>query len=333
MSVALAAAPDAAAACAGGTDQNFGESFNLRVAAFCVIFVCSSAGVVIPAALHLRPSMSNAMRGGWLFVAKAFGAGVILAVGLIHVMPDAANALSDPCLGWPSYPFAGMIATLAAIAVLVLEGCITAIFERVNTAPTLPLQAPSDLEMSRTSKELTTAYVHGHGHNQEASDNPKVEKVRHLTIAQVLEAGIAIHSVLIGVTIGVASNLGVVRSLLAAITFHQFFEGIALGACFMEAAISRWSYVVMGAIFALSTPLGVAIGLGVQATYSDHSPISLGVQGVFDSVSAGILIYMALVDLIAVDFVEAKRPLRAKVVGYAALFFGAFCMGLLAIWA
>ena len=40
---------------------------------------------------------------------------------------------------------------------------------------------------------------------------------------------------LIGVTIGVASDLGVVRSLLAALTFHQFFEGIALGACFMEA--------------------------------------------------------------------------------------------------
>lgn len=41
---------------------------------------------------------------------------------------------------------------------------------------------------------------------------------------------------LIGVTIGVASDLGVVRSLLAALTFHQFFEGIALGACFMEAS-------------------------------------------------------------------------------------------------
>lgn len=43
----------------------------------------------------------------------------------------------------------------------------------------------------------------------------------------------------------------------------------------------------MGAIFALSTPLGVAIGLGIQATYNEHSPNSLGVQGVFDSLSAG----------------------------------------------
>ena len=48
---------------------------------------------------------------------------------------------------------------------------------------------------------------------------------------------------------------------------------------------------------------------------------------------AGILIYMALVDLIAVDFVEAKRPLRVKAVGYVALFLGALSMGIIAIWA
>ena len=42
------------------------------------------------------------------------------------------------------------------------------------------------------------------------------------------------EQVLIGVSLGVASDMGVVRSLLAALTFHQFFEGVALGACFLE---------------------------------------------------------------------------------------------------
>ena len=55
----------------------------------------------------------------------------------------------------------------------------------------------------------------------------------------------------------------------------------------LQAQISRWSYIVMAAVFALSTPLGVAIGLGVQSTYSEKSPTALGVQGVFDSVAAG----------------------------------------------
>ena len=40
--------------------------------------------------------------------------------------------------------------------------------------------------------------------------------------------------VLIGVALGVSSDLSTVRSLLAALAFHQFFEGVALGACFIE---------------------------------------------------------------------------------------------------
>lgn len=50
-------------------------------------------------------------------------------------------------------------------------------------------------------------------------------------------------------------------------------------------------------------------------------------------VYAGILVYMALVDLIAVDFVETKRSLRSKFCGYIALFLGALALGILAIWA
>jgi len=48
---------------------------------------------------------------------------------------------------------------------------------------------------------------------------------------------------------------------------------------------------------------------------------------------AGILIFMALVDLIAVDFMDAKRPLRSKVQGYVALLLGVGCMAVIAYWA
>ena len=95
---------------------------------------------------------------------------------------DFAMAL----VGWPSYPWAGMIATLSAIAVLILEGCVTALFQRGNSdagahSAAAPPQAPPDVE---SSKDLTTAYVHGHAHCQGDNDS-KVDKVRHLTIAQV----------------------------------------------------------------------------------------------------------------------------------------------------
>lgn len=39
---------------------------------------------------------------------------------------------------------------------------------------------------------------------------------------------------------------------------------------------------------------------------------------------------MALVDLIAVDFMDARRPLRSKAQGYVALLLGVGCMAVIA---
>lgn len=94
-----AAGPAAADSCGGPDADVYRQTFNLRVAAFFIIFVCSSAGVVVPVVMRMSAGVGNPMRGGWLFIAKAFGAGVILAVGLIHVMPDANETLGDRCLG------------------------------------------------------------------------------------------------------------------------------------------------------------------------------------------------------------------------------------------
>ena len=55
--------------------------------------------------------------------------------------------------------------------------------------------------------------------------------------AQVLESGIAFHSVLIGIALGVSDSPCTIRPLLAALTFHQFFEGVALGSCLLQASL------------------------------------------------------------------------------------------------
>ena len=72
-----------------------------------------------------------------------------------------------------------------------------------------------------------------------------------------------------------------------------------------------------------------------QTSYNPNSPTSLAVSGVFDSISTGILIYMALVDLIAVDFTSSRFRAdgRLQMAGYGALVLGAGLMTLLALWA
>lgn len=60
-------------------------------------------------------------------------------------------------------------------------------------------------------------------------------------------------------------------------------------------ACRRPPYLMLALFFSLTTPSGVALGLGIKSIYNDKSPAALAVSGAFDSVSTGILVYMALV--------------------------------------
>ena len=159
--------------------------------------------------------------------------------------------------------------------------------------------------------------------------------LRHAAVAQVLEVGIAMHSFIIGLALGVSRDSAEIKPLLVAITFHQCFEGIALGSCLIEAEYSRGVYAALGAFYSLTTASGVALGIGIAAGYNPGSRAALGVSGVLDAVSAAILIYAALVDLIAADFLTKRfrADRRLQVGGYCALLLGAGLMSLIAIWA
>lgn len=54
------------------------------------------------------------------------------------------------------------------------------------------------------------------------------------------------------------------------------------------------------------TPTGIAIGVGVRNTFQPNDPSTIIVIGVLDSLSAGVLLYGALVDMIAKDFLSGE---------------------------
>jgi solute carrier family 39 (zinc transporter), member 1/2/3 len=103
----------------------------------------------------------------------------------------------------------------------------------------------------------------------------------------------------------------------------------------MQAQFKSFSALLMAFFFAITTPAGITVGSGIASFYNPNSPRALVVEGILDSISAGILIYMALVDLIAADFLSKRMScnLRLQVGSYIALFLGAMAMASLAIWA
>ena len=93
--------------------------------------------------------------------------------------------------------------------------------------------------------------------------------------------------------------------------------------------------ILMTFFFAVTTPFGIALGIGISSAYDENSPTTL-IVGVFNATSSEILIYMALVDLLAADFINSSRMRKngtLQLCSYVALLLGIGAISLLAKWA
>ncbi|XP_075674599.1 zinc transporter 5-like [Castanea sativa] len=282
-------------------DGNISEALKYKLVSIASILLASALGVSLPF-LVKRFRFLNPEKDIY-FLIKAFAAGIILATGFVHVLPDAYQSLNSPCLSenpWGKFPFMGFVAMVSAIGTLLMEAF--------------------------------AAHVHGSISVLEESNSSDL--VRHRIISQVLELGIVVHSVIIGISLGASESTKTIKPLVAALSFHQLFEGMGLGGCISQAKFNHRTVAIMVLFFSLTTPTGIAVGIGISKMYNVNSPTALIVQGLLLSASAGILIYMAFVDLLAADFMSKKMlsNFRLQVGASFTLLLGTCCMSLLAKW-
>lgn len=102
----------------------------------------------------------------------------------------------------------------------------------------------------------------------------------------------------------------------------------------MQAQYSRLKYLLCALLFVLITPVGIAIGTGVGASYQTESQLALGFEGGFDSASAGMLIYNAIADIILPTFSDEEVPPQwwLQCLGLFGLYVGGTIMALIGKW-
>ncbi|KAF7004273.1 hypothetical protein CFC21_019502 [Triticum aestivum] len=338
----------------------------LKIAAFFSILVCGALGCSLPVLGRRVPALRP--EGDVFFLVKAFAAGVILATGFIHILPDAFENLTSDCLPsdgpWKDFPFAGLGAMVGAIGTLVVDTVATGYFTRAHlnkdgahghgavssSAVVVDEEKQAAAAASEEARRheggehevhVHTHATHGHAHGSAAlvaavgGAEDEKDTIRHRVISQVLELGIVVHSVIIGISLGASQDPETIKPLVVALSFHQMFEGMGLGGCIVQAKFKARSIVTMILFFCLTTPVGIAVGYGISRVYNENSPTALVVEGGLNSVAAGILVYMALVDLLAEDFMNPKVQSRGKLqLGInVSMLVGAGLMSMLAKWA
>ncbi len=320
----------------------------IHVGTIFILLAAAGFGTYLPIFLYSTSGGTSGAHTGWkkwadeiFFLCKHFGTGVILSTAFVHLLSHAMLYWSNECIGELTYEAPGPAIAMAAVWVVFLVDffLLRSLRKRSGATSLCSHNNDEELDGGEMGKRESNSTLN-------RTDSSHESQYGGLTYAQAkvaewdvvaIEAGIIFHSILIGVTLGVATGSGF-TALLVAITFHQLFEGLALGSRLSLLSWRSTGYkALMGTGYVLTTPVGVAIGIGVRKSFNGNNAATLIVLGTFHAVSAGILLYTALVELLSGDFIHNKQmqknSLARCIAAVTALTVGAMAMSVLAKWA
>ncbi|KAK9453394.1 high-affinity Zn transporter ZRT1 [Dipodascopsis uninucleata] len=297
-------------------------------------------------------------------IARNFGTGVIVATAFVHLMDPAYGEIGpSTCIGrtgnWAVYSWPPAIILVTVFVIFAVDLYSAAFVERrfgvaeschgddaIRNAIIRDDQGVNGEVHADCSDHVYSEDQYTKNDQKEVATVDSGSEVLLLTSKKqfeseiaaflVLEFGVVFHSVMIGLNLGTAGDE--FKTLYPVIVFHQSFEGLGIGSrlsAILCPPEKRWYKFALPIIYGLTTPISIAIGLGVRTTYNSNSFTVNIVSGVLDSISAGILIYTGLVELLARDFIFCKQKpsLSSLTLSLFVVALGAGIMALLGKWA
>lgn len=338
------------------SSNDYNGQLGARISAIFVILILSSAATFFPVAAKRLPRLRIPLYV-YLF-ARYFGAGVIVATAFIHLLDPAYDAIGpQTCVGmtggWAEYAWCPAIVLSSVMMIFLLDLAAERFVEvkygirgehgREAAVHRNGLEDGAETNQSHGSVDIRRASIVQAYEKKFIEDSTDVDETareqafrQQIAAFLILEFGVIFHSVIIGLNLGVVGDE--FSTLYVVIVFHQTFEGLGVGARMSSIPFRPGSWLpwILCAAYGLTTPLAIAIGLGVRETYNAGSFTANVVAGVLDSLSAGILLYTGLVELLARDFLF--NPLRTRdnrrlTFMVASVLLGVGLMALLGKWA
>lgn len=326
------------------SENDYNGHLGARVSSIFVILFVSSAFTVFPVISQRMPTW-KIPHSVYIF-ARYFGTGVILATAFIHLLDPAYKRIGPKtCVGvsgyWGQYSWCAAIVLASVVIIFLLDLAAEVYVEhkygvhRDEEATNVFIQ-----QQAVQSTDQPAPAKNESGVSTWASEDETVIAERsfrqQIAAFLLLEFGIIFHSVIIGLNLGVTGSE--FATLYPVLVFHQSFEGLGIGARMSAIPFGKhtWLPWILCALYGLTTPISIAIGLGVRTTYVPGSKVSLIIQGVLNAISAGILIYSSLVELLARDFLfdPCRTKRRSKLLFMVSCtILGAGIMALIGKWA
>ncbi|KAM4057923.1 ZIP zinc transporter [Hirsutella rhossiliensis] len=317
-------------AASGSQCQGAKRDYNvgLRVGLLFAILATSALGVFAP--ILLQSILPRKLTLAFI-VLKQFGTGIIVSTAFVHLYTHATLMFGNKCLGQLGYE-----GTTSAIlmAGLFLSFLIEYIGQRIVQAKTKSSSALTAEEKAHAllSAEVVSILVMEAGilfHSLligltlvVAGDSFFVTLFVVILFHQVFE-GLALGTRIATLgtdhhrddSSGTTSNSNVRdadKSAAAAVVADPSSSSASSYPLASSTGFSMKKKLGLAALFAFITPIGMAIGIGVLQKFNGNDRSTLIAIGTLDALSAGILVWVGVVEMWAADWMVGAHGHRAE---------------------
>lgn len=293
------------------------ETLDARLTFLVLIIGFSMLGVVYPF-WSIKRYGFQVMTGGCMVMLQCFAVGLVCGVALLHVLADAQEYLEKVS----DFPVANAVCLFGSFFMVSLNRMtilLVASQKNKNGKSDVDVSLRNGsseplLDSCGVSKSTSAVSVHcGHVHEHLLTD-PSIASDRTARFkAYLMELAIAVHSVLVGLGLGIITkSSGAVITLGIALCFHQLFEGVALGMVGANAGLKGHGVIVMIIMFVGSCPLGIVLGICLESGLDQKAAMTNWMLGGLNALAAGTLLEIGFVDLLPEAFGHSDEKTGRK---------------------
>lgn len=242
-----------------------------------------------------------------LSLISCFAGGVFLAACLLDIIPDYLsdiNAELDVQGVETSFPLPEFIMALGFFMVLIMERVVHNCQQRSST----------DSERAPLMQASSNGHGHGHGHGgssrvdlEGSSHHVHVDLQAHSSFRSfMLFLSLSLHSVFEGLAIGLQTTDSKVLEICIAILVHKSIIVFSLAVKLVQSAVAPLWVVAYVGFFAMMSPVGIAVGIGVIEARLAAGAL---IQAVLEGLAAGTFIYITFLEILPHELNSPERQL------------------------
>ena len=266
---------------------------------------------------RVKDTQNVASRSLWRTImsyCSCFSGGVFIAACLLDLVPEANEKIEEILDEIKNqydveidFPVTNLLLCLGFFMILTLEQAVLGLQESwldrrhhqlEETQPLLNHHHHSSSEHQHPALSGVSGEVHhhhdGHGHDHSHAAHSLLQ---HSTLRSLmLLAALSFHSVFEGIAIGLQDKSADLLNIFMAVMVHKALMAFSLGLNMTQSNLSSRNFIVSSVVFSLASPLGVMVGI-LMSDLPPSLPSDI-CNGVLQCVAGGTFLYITFFEVL-----------------------------------